>query len=158
MLPVFVGVKTSSACPPRWSYRTRSTTNGSNGYTTTITSASFFGGMGDWKYGAGAYNQVHFHYTEVSGICYRDYKQATGTPYAAICTPPTGSCPSGFTTFTAAPVKGANNNGYIQQAAGALYIGGLYSWARQDLEEGTTYQNYTGEVSNRLCLRIGNAN
>lgn len=156
--PVVIGVKNQSDCPSGWTYRTTSTTNGANGYLymQTSRSSSMIGGRNDWAYGGGAYHSTHFHYTHVPGICYR-YYSLTGRPTWDIRTPHTGNCPSGYTTFSATSVKGWNNRGHISSAGNSLYIGGLYGWAHTDLERGYIANWFEGEVANKLCLKMFNA-
>ena len=156
VFPVFTGVKSTGACPKGWSVRTTSSTNGSNGYFyfQGTRAATFWGGYGDWTHG-NAHQQVHFHYTHVPYVCHKYFVQ-TSKPTVEIRTPHTGGCPGGFTTFSASQLKGWNNNGYIQLAANTLYMGGLYGWARYDLAGGFIAHNFTGEVSNKVCLRVNN--
>jgi hypothetical protein len=157
VFPVVVGLMSSSACPSDWNVRTVSTTSGDDGwfYMMANPNATFLGGRNDWGHGGGAYHQVSFHTSHVSFVCYR-YFNRIGRPFFHIRTPHTGSCPGGFTTFEANQVKGWNAHGYIQLAADTLYIGGLSSWGRQDLGHGFINNNFTSQVTNRVCLKVEN--
>ena len=157
--PVFMGVTSTAACPSDWVKRTTSTTNGSNGYLylTTVRTASIIGGINDWGWGGGTYDRIQFHYTHVANICWKYYTRTTGRPYYQIRTPHTGNCPAGFISVAAPYLKGWNGNGYIQSTSNSLYLGGLQDWSRQDLGAGWIAHNFTGEVSNKVCLKIQNA-
>jgi hypothetical protein len=154
--PVFLGVKNETDCPNGWNVRSSSVTDGSNGYTYLQYSgnSSIWGGQADWWHGGGNYMQTHWHYSHVNFVCW-NYMTRDGQPFYNVRTPHAGSCPSGYTTFSADSLKASHNsNGYIAATAEGLYMGGLHSWGMHDYSEGYIQHNFTNQVNNKVCLKI----
>ena len=157
VFPVYLGVKSTNSCPQDWNVASVSAADGANGnfYLQINDSMTATGGISDWWHGGNHQMNVHFHYSMVNYVCWNFYKR-TGKPFAHIRTPHQGNCPAGFLSFSAADLKGSNNNGYISMHTSGLYMGGINGWGSHDYNEGWIRHSFTSEVNNKVCLKVEN--
>ena len=156
VFPVVLGVKNDTDCPNGWEVRTSSVTDGSNGYTYIQYSgnASVIGGMNDWWHGGGNYQQIHFHYSHVSFVCWNYYTR-DGQPFYNVRMPHTGNCPNGYMQFNADSLKSSHNSsGYLAATGEGLYMGGIHSWGMHDHSEGYIQHTFSSQVHNKICLKM----
>lgn len=101
--------------------------------------------------------------TEVATTCFRvmgvdeDSTYKTGVYPVVVGVKNQSACPSGWTYRTTSTTNGNDGYQYMQMSRSASMLGGLYGWAHTDLHRGYIASWFEGEVANKLCLKMFNA-